>query len=275
MQTSVNGVALHYEISGAAKGPWVTFSHSLAASSAMWSRQIEYLTPRYRILTYDFRGHGKSPAASAPFTPMDLVNDIEGLLAKLAIEKTHFVGLSLGGMIGQGLALHYPDRLHSLVACNCRSDVPPAGMAGWKERIALVQSSGIDAIVEPTLQRWFAPGFEKRRPEVAAAVRAMIAGTSAEGYIGCANALMQVAYRARLHRISVPTMFICGAQDGAAPPAEMRAMHEAVPGSAYCGLDPAGHISNIDDTPGFNQALAAFLQKVDEGNGSNIRTDTH
>lgn len=263
MLLKVNGVELSYAVYGTGNAPWITFSHSLAANKDMWLPQIELLSKQYRILSYDIRGHGESPVSERAFTPMDLAQDVIGLLDALAIDKTHFVGLSLGGMIGQELALHFPQRLLSLVACNCRSDVPPAGVAGWMERVALVKSGGIEAIVEPTFARWFSEGFEQRDPSAAAAVRAMIGSTSADGYINAINALIQVSNRQRLNELTMPVLFIAGAQDMAAPAAEMRAMHASATGSQYCELNPAGHLSNIDNGAGFNEALSTFLAQVD------------
>jgi 3-oxoadipate enol-lactonase len=128
-----------------------------------------------------------------------------------------------------------------------------------------VQSGGIEAIVEPTFSRWFTPEFAQREPAVAAAVRAMIRSTSADGYISCINALVQVDNRARLHELAMPVLFIAGAQDMAAPAAEMRSMHGLLKGAEYCELNPAGHLSNIENSAGFNGALAAFLARADAG----------
>lgn len=261
MRIHVNGAKLDFGVYGAADGPWVTLCHSLAASREMWAPQMHCLASRYRILAFDLRGHGASEMAETEeLTPFDLAHDVVRLLNVLEIDSTHFVGCSIGGMIGLGLVLHFPTRVRSLVASNCRADVPPQNAAVWRERISLVRKTGIESIVEPTFERWFSRGFASRHPETAAGIRSMIRNTSVAGYTSCVHALLQVNYRHRLPEIAAPTMFIAGAQDLAAPALEMRDLHAAVAGSRYVELDPAGHLSNIDNARDYNQVLDEFLK---------------
>ena len=259
MKTTVNGMSINNRIDGPEGAPWLTFSNSLATNLSMWDAQVEALAADYRILRYDTRGHGDSEMTRGAYSLGLLVGDVVGLLNALGIERSHFVGLSLGGMTALGLALDHPQRLSSMAVCDARSDAPQAFRDSWPGRIAVALSDGMDGLVASTMSRWFAPEVLAQQLPSHDKVRAMIRGTSPEGYAGCARALQALDYRPRLGKIAVPTLFLVGAQDSATPPEVARAMHGAVPGSAFAELAAAGHLSNIDQPDAFNQAIAKFL----------------
>src|SRR5919108_1992078 len=189
MNVTVNGLNVHYTLEGPAAAPVVTLSHSLATDLSMWDPQMPALTARYRVLRYDTRGHGGTDAPAGPYTLETLAEDARGLLQALGIARTHFVGLSMGGMIGQLLALHYPQMLHSVVLCDTMSRVPTEAKPLWDERIHTAETRGMEPLVQPTLERWFTAPFRERRKDVMDKVAAMIRTTPVAGYAGCCQAI--------------------------------------------------------------------------------------
>ena len=188
-----------------------------------------------------------------------LVADVIALWDALGIEQSHFVGLSMGGTTGLGIATNHGARLASLIACDCRCDGDAAFRAAWEPRIELARDQGMAALAAPTTDRWFTDAFKTSRPDVIGEVQEMIRTTSAAGFIGCANALQTVDYRAGLGDIKTPTLFISGAQDPAATPDYITAMTEQMPGCQFVVVDPAGHISNLENPDQFNRAMVDFL----------------
>ena len=201
MLIEINGVKINYELEGKEGNPCLTFSNSLAANLNMWDPQAEYFKENYRILRYDTRGHGQSEAAEPPYSLETLADDVVGLWAQLGINKSHFIGLSLGGMIGQGLALRYPDKLLSLAVCDSRADCPEQYRNNWHQRIPEVAKNGMDPLVEPTITRWFTEECINAKPEMMDEVRQMVGATSKKGYIGCAQAILGLNYLDNLDTI--------------------------------------------------------------------------
>ena len=189
MKIAVNGNAVNYELSGPDNATVVMLSHSLAASLAMWEPQMAALTARYRVLRYDLRGHGLSDAPSGPYTFDNLADDALGLLHGLNIKRCHFVGLSIGGMIGQALGLRAAPEIASVTLCATSSRMPAEMQSVWDARIAQTRAQGVGSIANGTMERWFTPPFHTAHAETIAEVGAMIAGTSAEGFAGCASAI--------------------------------------------------------------------------------------
>ena len=262
MQIATNNTSLNCKIDGPEGAPWLTFSNSLAADLTMWDIQADYFKDRYRILRYDTRGHGQSEAIQGPYTLKMLADDVIGLWDELEIEKSHFVGLSLGGMIAQSLALKYPDRLHSIAVCDSRADSPEMYRANWTQRIPEVEQNGLEPLVETTVERWFTDACRESKPEMIDQVRKMIRSTSKQGYIGCAQAILNLDYLTQLKEINLPAIFIVGAQDGGTPPEAALAMHEEVTNSKYVEIDPAAHVSNMENPEVFNQSLDDFLSEI-------------
>jgi 3-oxoadipate enol-lactonase len=257
----VAGANLFTRVDGGerADAPWIVLSNSLAADHTMWDPQVPLLASRYRVLRYDTRGHGQSDAPEGPYTLPMLVGDVVGLLDHYGIEKATFMGLSLGGMTGLGLAIAHGDRLHKLVCCDARADAPESFVKGWDERLAVVEKHGLNGILQGTLERWLVPSFRTAHPEVVAHVERMILETAVTGYRGCAEALKRLDYLKDLARIAVPTLFLVGAQDLAAPADAMRRMAEAVPGAKLVIIPDAAHLPNLDNITAFNEAVSGFL----------------
>lgn len=243
-----------------ADAPWLVLSNSLAADHTMWDPQIPLLTRHYRILRYDARGHGRSEAPEGPYEFGMLVADAIAVMDHHGVDQATFMGLSLGGMTGLGLALDHPERVSRLVCCNARADAPEPFRQGWDDRLALIErAGGMAGIVQGTLERWLHPAFRVADPDTVARVEAMILATPAAGYRGCAAALKTLNYAKDLHRIAVPTLFVAGAVDLAAPPTVMSAMADAVPGGKLAVIADAAHLPNLDNRAGFEAAVAEFL----------------
>ena len=221
----------------------------------MWDPQIESLKADYRILAYDTRGHGESTAAEGPYSFEMLADDVFELLGKLKIQRTHFVGLSMGGMVGQTLALKHPGVLDRLgLASHAQT---PQAIEQWKGRIAIAESKGLEPLVEPTLERWFTEPFRKGRPESVAKIAALIRGTSVAGFVGCGHALMAVNLTARLKDIKLPVLAITGEHDVLAP--GTRYLGENIPGAKLVVIPNAAHIANVEQPDAFTRALQDFL----------------
>jgi 3-oxoadipate enol-lactonase len=260
MKVSGNGIDINYEIEG--EGPVVTMSHSLACALGMWDEQVRALRGRYRVLRYDTRGHGQTAAPPGPYALTQLAEDLRGLLAALGIAQTHFVGLSMGGMIGQVFALAHPAMVQSLVLCDTTSRYPAAAAPVWEERIKTVSTQGMEPMVSPTLERWFTAPFRKRRPDVTDRVAAMIRSTPPAGYIGCCHAIPKIDVTNRLGEVRCPAVVIVGEEDPGTPVAMAREIHAALPSAELAILRSASHLSNVEQPEEFNRVLLGFLDKV-------------
>lgn len=261
MKVKANGIEIHYEVEG--QGPWVTLSHSLATDLHMWDDQMEALRDRYQVLRYDTRGHGESGAPPGPYSLEQMAEDVRALLAALGIGKTHFVGLSMGGMIGQTFVLHYPAMVASLALCDTTSRVPAEAAPVWEERIRTVESQGMAPMVEPTLARWFTDAYRAARKDVTDRIARMILATPPQGYIGCCHAIPKLNLTARLGELRCPTLVVVGENDPGAPVAAAREIHAAIPGAGLAVLPSASHLSNIEQRDAFNAVLLGFLDRID------------
>lgn len=262
MRLAANGIGVEYELTGPPGAPVVTLSHALATHLGMWEPQRAALEARYRVLRYDTRGHGGSEVPAGPYSFPRLVADVRALLDAVGIERTHFVGISMGGMIGQWIALTHPERLRSLTLCDTSPRTPPEAAAIWDERVAVAAREGMVAHVEPSIGRWFTPSFVEEHPEVVDPVRAMVGGTDPRGFIACAAALREHDVLDRLTEIEVPTLVIVGEDDPGTPVAAAEAIHERIAGSELVVLKSASHLSNLEQAGAFNSELLAFLSRT-------------
>jgi 3-oxoadipate enol-lactonase len=262
MLIKANGIQINYELSGRRDAPVVVLSHSLGSSLVMWDPQMGALEPHFQVLRYDTRGHGNSDAPSGAYTLELLGDDAIGLMDALRMDKVHFVGLSMGGMIGQCLALNHPHRLRSLVLCDTSAIIPEDAQPLWKERLKTLHDKGVGALLQETMERWFSPSFLNLNPPILSIIRKQFLATSVEGYIGCIEAIRKLNYLDRLTEIKIPTLILVGEDDPGTPVAASKAMHERISNSRLIVLPSARHLSNVEQSEAFNAALTKFLKEL-------------
>lgn len=261
MTITVNGVDFACRFDGPQDGPVLLVANSLMANGSMWDGNIPAFTDRYRVLRYDKRGHGGSGVNAGPYTIAQLADDAIGLLDALKIEKVHFMGLSIGGMIGQQLGARYPERILSLSLCNTASEMPPRSL--WEERFEIARSQGIAGLVDGTIKRWFRAPFIERAPEEIQKVRQMILGTNVDGYIACGSAVRDMAQSTMLLKIKAPTLVLSGRDDPACTVDQGIVLHRLIDHSKMVIIEEAAHLSNIEQPERFNRAVREFIDSVD------------
>ncbi|MCC6610312.1 MAG: 3-oxoadipate enol-lactonase [Burkholderiales bacterium] len=259
MKIIANGNRVNYEVEGS--GPWITLSHSLACNLHMWDEQAAILARQFKVLRFDTRGHGGSDAPAGAYSLEMLADDLKGLFDALGVERSHFVGLSMGGMIGQAFALRYPGALQTLVLADTSSRYPAEAVAVWADRIRIAETKGLEPLVQPTLERWFTGPFRKANPGRVQRVADMIRTTPVAGYVGCSQFIPKINLSARLREIAAPGLVIVGAEDTGTPVAMAREIHESYPGSGLVVIPAAAHLANIEQPEAFNAALADFLAR--------------
>ena len=255
----VNGGTFAYRFDGPEDAPVVMMSNSLMSNHTMWDPQIAALTETYRVLRYDTRGHGGSAATPGPYTMAQLGEDAAALMQALVTPPVHFVGLSMGGMIGQYLGANHGDKLKSLTLCDTACVMPPASL--WDERIKQAREGGTGAAVEATLERWFTDAFRTEgNPEVEK-IAVMIRGTDVEGFCGCSAAIRDMDQTALLGGITTPTLVIVGEHDPGTPVAAAEVLHQGIAGSRLAVIPDSAHLCNIEQADAFNAALLGFLSE--------------
>lgn len=259
MLIKANGIRVNYELSGKKGAPVVMLSHSLGSSLAMWDPQMDSLRSYFQVLRYDIRGHGGSEGPAGTYTLEILGDDAIGLLDALNINRIHWVGLSMGGMIGQRAALNHPNRLMSLALCDTAAVMPKESLSALRERIDTARVKGMSALVEPTIERWFTPSFLKRNSSILGLIRKQLLATSVEGYTGCSEAIGKLDHLDRLTEIQLPTLIIVGEEDPGTPVAAAEAMHERIRHSKLVIIPSARHLSNVEQPELFTRALLDFL----------------
>jgi 3-oxoadipate enol-lactonase len=262
MKATANGITTQYELEGPAGAPVVTLSHSLAATLHLWDAQAAALRDRYRVLRYDIRGHGGSSVPPAPYTLEQMADDLHGLLRALGIARTHFVGLSMGGLIGMTMALRHPAAIQSLVLADTTACYGPERKPMWDDRIAVAQSKGVEAVLDRTMEAWFSAPFRAERPDVVARVRAMLAPTDPVGYVGAIQAIGYGDLREEIRAIRCPALILIGEEDRGTDITMARTMLERIPGSRLEVLPRAAHCSCVEAAEEFNRALLGFLARA-------------
>jgi 3-oxoadipate enol-lactonase len=223
----------------------------------MWDDPLPWLNERFRVLRYDQRGHGRSPAPPGPYTIADLAGDALELLDRLGLERVSFCGVSLGGMTGMWLALNAPERLDRLALCCTSAYLPPR--ENWTDRAATVRARGMEAVAEAALERWFTPALAQLRPEAVERARRALLGVSAEGYAGCCEAIATHDLRAEVGSIRVPTLVLAAADDPATPPEHGRLIAEAVEGARLVVLERGRHLVAVERPDEFARTVLAHL----------------
>jgi 3-oxoadipate enol-lactonase len=262
MKIDANGLETHYTLEGPSNAPVVTLSHSLATDLSMWDPQLDALRARYRVLCYDTRGHGGTAVTPGAYSLDQLAEDARALLGALGIARTHWCGLSMGGMIGQTLALRHPELFASLALCDTSSRIPAEARPLWADRIRTAETQGMEPLVEPTLARWLTAPFRERRQDVVGQVARMIRSTPPRGYAGCCHAISALDLTDRISAIQVPTLIVVGEEDQGTPVAASKVMHERIKGSELVIIPSAAHLANLEQPEAFTRAVTGFLSKV-------------
>ncbi len=251
---------MHVRIDGPANAPPVVVAHALATDLSLWDLQVPVWSRSFRIIRYDLRGHGQSHAPAGKYGFEEMADDVVGLLDHLEISKAAFVGLSIGGMIGQSLALRALQRLTALVLAETNSRTPDAMKPLWQQRIAGVTAGGMESQIEGSLSRWFTPEFRAASPLTVAWITSLIRQTQPQGFIACCRAIESLDFLERLDQVRVPTLVVAGAEDQAAPVANAQAIAARIPQARYIAIDKAAHLGNIEQPMAFGEQVGAFLQ---------------
>ncbi len=251
-------VQLHYRIDGDPNGAPIVFANSLGTDLRVWDTVVERLPAELKVIRYDKRGHGLSSCPPAPYSMGALVRDAERLLDHLAVRDCVFVGLSIGGMIAQGLAVKRLDMVRALVLSNTAAKMGTAEM--WKTRMQTVTEEGIAPLADGIMERWFGRDF-RATPELQL-WRNMLVQQSRGGYAGCCAAIAGTDFYTPTSGLRLPCLGIAGSEDGASPPDLVRETTDLIPGSQFHLIRRAGHIPCVEKPDEYAERLTQFLQET-------------
>ena len=254
--TTQGAVDVNYVLEGPDGAPALVLSNSLGTTLGMWDHQAPALRERFRLVRYDARGHGGSPAPPGPYAIEDLGRDVLSLLDRLGIGRASFCGLSIGGMTGMWLASAAPERFERLVLCCTAARLPPEA---WQARARTVRAEGVGAVADAVVERWFTPQFRANCPETAQWAGEMLRGTDPEGYAGCCEAIRDMDLRAMLASIAAQTLVISGAEDPAIPPEHGELISNAIPGARFEVVQNAAHLANVEQPEEITRAVLDHL----------------
>jgi 3-oxoadipate enol-lactonase len=258
----INGISVAYRLDGdgAATRPWLVFAHALGLDHSMWQPQVEAFGRACNILRYDLRGHGRSEAPPGPYALEQMADDLRELLEQLSIRRCHFVGLSLGAMVGQLAAIRAPLRFASLVLAGAACRFSPQMQPLWAKRVAAVRSPlAMDAVIDETISGWFtAAFFATRAAEVARAVQ-VLRRTPVAGYVGAVAAMSRADLSARLSAVACPVLVIVGNDDRVTPLAHAEEILRQIPQARLRRISGAAHLSNVEQAADFNAIVREFL----------------
>jgi 3-oxoadipate enol-lactonase len=257
MQIQVDGIDTRYVLESEGAGPWVTFIHPLGGDLSVWDQLAGYFRHSHSVLRYDLRGHGQTAESPQPFTVADLAGDLGNLLGQLGVDRTHLVGLALGGMVAQEFALRQPQRTASLVLADTAAACSAQGANAIRERGAQARRDGLASMADTTLQRWFTEPYRRAHPEVMEQIGEVLRGTSGSAYAAASEALAAFDASARLPGIHAPTLVVTGEEDASMPPALGKAIADAIPGALWQPIAGA-HLAPIEHPARFAALVESF-----------------
>jgi 3-oxoadipate enol-lactonase len=259
----INGIVLHYRLHGTEGAPAVALANSLGTDARIWDEVIDRLAGRYRVLSYDKRGHGLSDAPAGDYSLDDHVADLAGLLDHVGMRRVGLAGVSVGGLIAQGFALRHPERLAALVLCDTVPQLGDAAM--WNGRIAAIRKGGLASIADGIMERWFSAKFREGQRDELAGWRNLFVRSDVEGYCGTCATLRDTDLRGEISSIATPTLVLVGEHDGSTPVAMVRSCAEAIPGARFEVIADAGHIPSIEQPAKVAALMAEFFEEAGHG----------
>jgi 3-oxoadipate enol-lactonase len=251
------GATISYSVDGATDAPAILFINSIGTTRELWSRQRAALADRYRVITYDARGHGRSSVPDGEYTIAQLSGDALAILDAERVDAAHVCGISLGGITALWLGVHAPDRVRTVTAANTAARI--ASRQFWTERIASVKEKGMAPLADMTMLRWFTDAFREHEPQTVQQFRTMLASCPPAGYLGCCAALRDEDLREAIAAIRRPVLTIGGRVDAATPPEGVEFIHQRIAGSKLMLLD-AAHLTNVEQHEAFTSALRDFVE---------------
>lgn len=258
---AVGGLTLHYALDGPPDGLPLFFVNSLGTDLRLWEAVLPSFAGQYRLIRYDFRGHGLSDCPPPPYTITDHAADLHGLLNTLQVESAILVGISVGGQIALAYAAAHPERIRSLVLCDTGTKIGSAAM--WNERIERLRQEGMDSLADSILARWFTPSFAQANPAVTRGYTHMLTRTPLAGYIGTCAALRDADLADAAQTVKARALVICGAEDVATPPDLGRALANTLPDARFSLIDGAAHLPCVEQSAAFAALLHRFLEELE------------
>lgn len=253
-----NGIHIHYRTEGPEDGAPIVFSNSLGTDFRVWDKLLPYLPNGLRILRYDKRGHGLTDAPKAPYFMGDLVKDAADLMDHVGMKNALFVGLSIGGMIAQGLAAERPDLVRAMVLSDTAAKIGTEAM--WQDRINAVNAGGIEALQDSILERWFSKSFRADETAELAGWRNMLCRTTLDGYTGCSKAIADTDLFESTARLTLPTLAVVGSEDGSTPPDMVRETANLIPRSQFEVISGAGHLPCVEQPEILGKLITKFMK---------------
>jgi 3-oxoadipate enol-lactonase len=263
MLLPLNGRRIAYDLLGPEGAPVVCITHSLASDGGSWAEQVPALLHGgFRVLRLDMRGHGGSDPVPGDYTMAALADDVAAALAALEIPRVHYIGLSIGGMIGQAFALAHGERLISAMWCDTLPASPQGAQAAWDERISTVRrANSLAPLADATVERWLSDSFKTSHPGRWKEIRDTVIGTTPAGYLGCCAAILDFDFVPRISDVRVPLLVVCGADDPGTPASENRKIASLVPGARYEELPGCLHFPNVEQPDAFNRIMLGWLDQ--------------
>jgi len=257
---------IHVDMLGSRNDPVVCFLHPLASDSGMWAPQVPaVLASGFRCLRIDFRGHGGTAFGNDPVILDTLIDDVRHVIETLQVGRVHVVGLSMGGVVAQGLSIKYGHLFESMVLSDCLAESLPGSGAAWKARQDAAQKAGgLEPMADIMLSKWVNECLRSENPSAWQALRSTLAATSVEGFVAMAEIMQHFSFVQSLPAVTCPSLVLCGENDELSPPAQVRRLAELIPHARFELIPGGRHFSNVDGADHFNRALCAWLADISE-----------